>query len=73
MEADTSQCVCDHLAIACDQLAESLVYLRELHPGSAAEGVEQGLLTLYKLRAELGFLGGQVVSDLVEEESEAAE
>lgn len=73
MDPDTSALVADHLVIACDQLSEALTWIRE-QDGDLGTGVEEGLLTLYRLRNELGLLGGDVVADLAKRsETEAAE
>lgn len=73
MDTDTSRCVCDHLAIACDLLAEYVASNQEERP-PGFDSVSEAMGALYKLRAEIGFFGGQVVSDLVEPvaESEAS-
>jgi hypothetical protein len=71
MNDDTAKCVCDHLAIISDQLAEALAFMgAESPPGY--DSVQMAFGTLFKLRAELGFTGGMVVADL-SEESEASE
>jgi hypothetical protein len=67
MNDDTAKCVADHLAIVSDQLAEAVAFMSEERP----PGYDSVLLafgTLFKLRAELGFTGGMVVADLVEDE-----
>ena len=73
MDADTSQCVCDHLAIACDQLAETVAYMHEAR-SVGIDGAHEALKTLYKLRAEIGFMGGMVNADLADDaRAEAAQ
>jgi hypothetical protein len=63
MDADTSRCVADHLAIACDQLAEAVAFMKsERHP--CLDSVVLAFGTLWKLRAEIGLTGGMVVADL---------
>ena len=66
----TAKCVADHLAIACDQLAEAIAFMGECQPGQ--DSVLLAFKTLFQLRAELGMTGGMVVADLPEE-SEAAQ
>lgn len=66
MTNDTAKCVADHLAIACDQLAEAVAFMSENQPGR--DSTLLAFKTLFQLRAELGFTGGMVVADL---ESEA--
>ena len=73
MDADTSRCVADHLAILTDQLGELQVELLSDQRGPR-ERVESALQTLWKLRWELGLVGGKVASDLADDsESEAAQ
>ncbi|HKY39242.1 MAG TPA: hypothetical protein VJN18_25065 [Polyangiaceae bacterium] len=73
MDDNTAQCVCDHIASACDQFAEAVSNMHEEQPPGYHD-VCEALTTLYKLRAEIGFFGGKVVADLTEPvESGAAE
>jgi hypothetical protein len=51
-DANASQCVADHLAIACDQLAEVLAF-EEYGVEPDHDSIRAALTTLFKLRAEM--------------------
>jgi len=74
MDADTARCVADHLAILTDQLSEVQAELNADESGPR-DHLGEALQTLWKLRWELGLIGGKVVSDFDadDEKPEAAQ
>ena len=70
MDAATSRCVASHLVVLTDQLSEALA---SVAGDGADERVTEALKTLWKLRWELGLIGGCVTDDLEPTTAEAAQ
>lgn len=56
-------CVFDHLAIACDQLGEAIATEHGRGGDGDPHQLLEALTTLWRLRWEMGFTGGEVVAD----------